>query len=171
MTIIMNLYIEQMEQSIHPNYAFKVVFVQFAYCRNHVAIDRILTFFYLILESVWFFDGTDQAVLRSFSTVLFFGTLIYYFWGRGTVQKLFWSHLIQTNNFCFQSIALFLLYPVVLSLQWCVVWVVVPIDQLVSTQLQCWLFCFWSCGCCWAVTIYTIQEVIFFYKIKQVHPV
>ena len=116
MTIIMNLYIEQMEQSIHHDYAFTVVFVQFAYCRNHVAIDRILTFFfYLILESVWFFDGTDQAVLRSFSTVLFFGTLIYYFWGRGTVQKLFWSHLIQTNNFCFQSIALFLLYHVVLS--------------------------------------------------------
>ena len=29
-----------MEQSIHHDYAFKVVFVQFAYCRNHGAINR-----------------------------------------------------------------------------------------------------------------------------------
>ena len=29
----------------------------------------------------------------------------------------------------------------------------VPSDYFVSTQLQLWLFCFWGCGCCWAVTI------------------
>ena len=39
------------------------------------------------------------------------------FWGRGRAQKLFWGLLIYTSNFCFQSIALFLLY-VVLSLWW-----------------------------------------------------
>ena len=38
-----------------------------------------------------------------------------YFWGRGWVQKLFWGLLIQTNNFCFLSFALLLLYHVVLS--------------------------------------------------------
>ena len=79
-----------------------------------------------------------------------------YFWGRGRVQKLFWDLLIKTNNFCFQSIALFPLYHVVLSLWW---WGVVgggggvPSDYLVATQLQLWLFCCWGCGCCWAVTI------------------
>ena len=26
-------------------------------------------------------------------------------------------------------------------------------DYFVSTQLQLLLFCFWGCGCCWAVTI------------------
>ena len=41
-----------------------------------------------------------------------------YVWVWGRVQKLFWGLLIQTNNFCFQNIALFLLYHVVLSL-WC----------------------------------------------------
>ena len=39
-----------------------------------------------------------------------------YFWGQIRVQKLFWALLIYTNNFCCQSIALFLLYHVVLSL-------------------------------------------------------
>ena len=95
----MNLYIEQMEQSIHHDYAFKVVFVQFAYCRNHLAIDRILTFSYLILESVWFFDGTDQAVLKSFIAVLvvtkFFFTLTFYF---GVFSDIFEALL---NNFYF----------------------------------------------------------------------
>ena len=38
MAIIMNFNIEYMEQSIHYNAAFKVVFVQFAYCPNHVII-------------------------------------------------------------------------------------------------------------------------------------
>ena len=28
----------------------------------------------------------------------------------------------------------------------------IPSDYFVSTQ-QLWLFCFWGCGCCWAVTI------------------
>ena len=54
-TIIMNLYIEQMEQSIHHDYAFTVVFVKFAYCRNHVAIDRILTFFFTLFWSPFVF--------------------------------------------------------------------------------------------------------------------
>ena len=39
-----------------------------------------------------------------------------YFWGWGRVQKLFLGFLLQTNNFYFQSIALILLYHVVLSL-------------------------------------------------------
>ena len=41
-----------------------------------------------------------------------------YFWGWGGVQKLFWGLLIYTNDFCFLSFALFLLYHVVLSLWW-----------------------------------------------------
>ena len=73
-----------------------------------------------------------------------------YFLGRGRVQKLFCGLLIWTNNFCFQSITLFMLYHVVLSLWW---WWVFPSDYLVSTQLQLWLICCWGCGCCWAVTI------------------
>ena len=28
----------------------------------------------------------------------------------------------------------------------------IPSDYLVSTQVQLWLFCCWSCGYCWAVT-------------------
>ena len=32
-----------------------------------------------------------------------------YFWGLGRVQKLFRSVLLYTNNFCFVSIAVFLL--------------------------------------------------------------
>ena len=40
--------------------------------------------------------------------------------------------------------------------------VLVPSDYLVSTQVQkILLFGCWGCGCCWAVTIYTFQEVIF----------
>ena len=39
-----------------------------------------------------------------------------YFWGRGRGQKLFGGLHIKTKNFCFQSIALFLLYYVLLSL-------------------------------------------------------
>ena len=77
-----------------------------------------------------------------------------YFWGWGRVQKLFWGLLIWTNNFCFLSFALYLLYHLVLSL--CGYgWeeVAVPSDYLVSTQLQFWLFCCWGWGCCWAVTI------------------
>ena len=42
-------------------------------------------------------------------------TFMGYFWGWGRVQKLFWGLLIQTNNFCFLSLAQFLLYHVVLS--------------------------------------------------------
>ena len=38
-----------------------------------------------------------------------------FFWGRGRVQKLYWGLLIYTNNFCFQSFALYPLYYVVLS--------------------------------------------------------
>ena len=43
-----------------------------------------------------------------------------YFWGWGRVQKLFWGVLLQTNNFCFHSIALFLLYHVVGSFEFVV---------------------------------------------------
>ena len=50
------------------------------------------------------------------------------------IEKLLWGLFIWTNNFCFLSIALFLLFHVVLSLWW--VEVVVPSDYLVSTQLQ-----------------------------------
>ena len=60
---------------------------------------------------------------------LFFGDL-------GQVQKLMWDLLMYTNNFCFQNIALFLFYHVVLSLFGGAGagagWVVVPIDYLVS---------------------------------------
>ena len=84
-------------------------------------------------------------ILGSFFT--FWGTMGF-FQGWGRVQKLFWGLLIQTNNFCFLSFALFLLYHVVLSLWW---WVV-PSNYLFPTQLQFWLFCCWDCGCCWAVT-------------------
>ena len=28
-----------------------------------------------------------------------------------------------------------------------------PSDYLVSTQLLLWLFCFWGCGCCWAMNV------------------
>ena len=84
-----------MEQSIHHDYAFKVVFVQFAYCRNHLAIERILTFFLPFLESVWFFMG----LLRSFSTVLvvtkFCFTLTFYF---GVFSGIFEA---LSNNFYF----------------------------------------------------------------------
>ena len=38
-----------------------------------------------------------------------------YCWVWGRVQKLFWGLLIEANNFCFLSFALFLLYHVVLS--------------------------------------------------------
>ena len=63
------------------------------------------------------------------------------------VSKLFWGLFTQTNNFRFQSIALNLLYHVVLSLYGgC------SSDNFVSTQLQLWLFCCWGCGCCRAVT-------------------
>ena len=56
---------------------------------------------------------------------------MWYFLGWGRVQKLLWGLLIETNNFCFQSIALFLLYHVVLSLcgGW---WVVVVSQRLLS---------------------------------------
>ena len=47
-----------------------------------------------------------------------------YFLGWGMVQKLFRGLLIKTNNFCFLSFALFLLYHVVLSSWWVVVVVV-----------------------------------------------
>ena len=83
-----------------------------------------------------------------------------YFWGLGRVQKLFWGLLIWTNNFCFLSFALFLLYHVVLSL--CGGWWVggwIPSDYLVSTQLQLWLFCCWGWGCCWAVTKRNILSI------------
>ena len=43
------------------------------------------------------------------------------FWGRGRIQKLFLGLLIYTDNFCFLSWALFLLYHVVLSTWWVVV--------------------------------------------------
>ena len=81
-----------------------------------------------------------------------------YFWGWGRVQRLFWGLLIQTNNFCFLSFALFLLYHVVLSLCGGMgggggVGGGIPSNYLVSTQLQLWLFCCWGCGC-WAVTIF-----------------
>ena len=51
-----------------------------------------------------------------------FGALVGPFWGQGRVRKLFWGLLIQTKNFCFQSMALFLLYHVVLSSCWCWWW-------------------------------------------------
>jgi len=35
---------------------------------------------------------------------------------------------------------------------------VVPSDYSVSTQLEFWLFCFWGCGCFWAVTIHTERD-------------
>ena len=38
-----------------------------------------------------------------------------YFWGLGRVQKLFWGLLIWTNDFCFLSFDLFLLFHVALS--------------------------------------------------------
>ena len=31
-------------------------------------------------------------------------------------------------------------------------------DYFVSTKLQLWLFCCWSCGCCWAVTISSVSK-------------
>ena len=34
----------------------------------------------------------------------------------------------------------------------------VPSDYFFSTQLQLWLFCCWSCGCCWAVTISSVSK-------------
>ena len=39
-----------------------------------------------------------------------------FFGDRGRVQKLFLGLLIYTNNFCFKSIALFILYHIVLDL-------------------------------------------------------
>ena len=47
---------------------------------------------------------------------LIFWALMGDFWGWGRVQKLFWSLHIYTNNFRLQSIALYLLYHIVLSL-------------------------------------------------------
>ena len=47
---------------------------------------------------------------------LTFWALMGYFWGWSTVQKLLLGLLILTNNFCFMSFALSLLYHVVLSL-------------------------------------------------------
>ena len=41
--------------------------------------------------------------------------------GRVRVQKLIWGLFIKTNDFCFLSFALFLLYHVVLSSWWVVV--------------------------------------------------
>ena len=43
---------------------------------------------------------------------------VIYFWDWGRVQKLFLGLIIQTNNFCFLSFDLFLLYHVVLSSWW-----------------------------------------------------
>ena len=51
-----------------------------------------------------------DLMLGSFLT---FWALMGYFWGWGRDKKQFWGPLIQTNNFCFQCIALFLLYHVV----------------------------------------------------------
>ena len=34
----------------------------------------------------------------------------------------------------------------------------IPSDYLVSTQIQLWLSCCWSRGCCWAVTIVSDKE-------------
>ena len=73
-----------------------------------------------------------DLMLGSFFT---FGALMGYFWGWGRVQKLFWGLLIETNNFCFLSFALFLLYHVVLSSWWVVVvggWVVWCSQRLLS---------------------------------------
>ena len=68
-----------------------------------------------MFPSILIFDF--DVILGSFLT----------FWGPNELFLGFWGLLIKTNNFCFQSIALFLLYHVVLSLcgvgGW--VWVVV----------------------------------------------
>ena len=73
-----------------------------------------------------------------------------YFWGRGRAQKLFWGLLTYTDNFCFLSFALFLLYNVVLSLcGWCGV----PSDYFDSTQYSYSCFVVRVEVCCWAMTI------------------
>ena len=45
----------------------------------------------------------------------------------------------------------------------------VPSVYLVSTQLQLWLFCFWCCGSCWAVTISTQNIVMLWVNILCSH--
>ena len=45
----------------------------------------------------------------------------------------------------------------------------VPSVYLVPTQLQLWLFCFWCCGCCWAVTISTQNIVMLWVNILCSH--
>ena len=110
---------------------------------NHIMQQLLFSLFSSILT--FHFD----LILGSFQT---FGALIGYFQGWGRFQKLFGGLLIYTNNFCFLTFALYLLYHVVLSSWW---WWVVGVlsDYFVSTQLQLWLFSCWGCGCCWAVTI------------------
>ena len=94
------------------------------------------------------------------------------FWGCwGRVQKLFWGLLIQTNDFCFLSFALFLLYHVVVSLRWVGVGGI-PSNYFVSTILQLWLFCCWGYGCYWAVTIIVlclIQQILQYNTINTIH--
>ena len=101
----------------------------------------ILTFkFDLILGSFWLF-----------------GALMGNFCGWGRIQKLFWGLLIQTNNFCFLSFALFLLYHVVLSLcggVWVWVggwWYSQRLISLNPTTVMVVLLL--GLFCCWAVTI------------------
>ena len=69
-----------------------------------------------ILPSILTFEF--DIILGSFLT--FWGPNGY-FWGWGRGQKLFWGLLIYTNNFSLQSIALYLLYHVALSLWWVLV--------------------------------------------------
>ena len=58
--------------------------------------------------------------ILTFDFDLIFGSFLTFwsdqgqFLGSGTVQELFWGPLIYTKNFCFQSVALFLLYLVVM---------------------------------------------------------
>ena len=69
-------------------------------------------FSFSMLPSILTFDF--GLIFGSFSFLLF-EALIGCFLGWDRVQKLFWGLLIETKNFCFQSIALFQLYHVVLS--------------------------------------------------------
>merc|ERR1712189_161823 len=77
------------------------------------------------------------------------------FWGRGIGSKtvLGSPHIdyqLLFSEFCSISALSFSFEFLVVGGWWVVV---VPSDYFVSTQLQLWLFCCWSCGCCWAVTI------------------
>ena len=55
------------------------------------------------LGSKWAIFGVRVGCKNCFGVFLTFLGPMSFFWGWASVQKLFWGHLICTNNFCFLS--------------------------------------------------------------------